>query len=231
MCRQPLLRATEETVRRRARRREPRRGHAERTAVWAQPAGFGGWLRGKLPRSPHPPAPGALTAQASPRAPGPKLSSSRQWVLMAPNAQGLRCVRGERPPARISGRPARAERLEGPRVARRGLRGPHRGHWPPRPAGTLGLTRVRTPPQVAQNTALYTGDPNLGLQLFEAAGDIFFNGTWERKKAVSFYRVSGPRRRGWATGGVLPWTTRGWRAEAPAWRQGLPRTRLAAQWS
>jgi hypothetical protein len=44
---------------------------------------------------------------------------------------------------------------------------------------------------VAQNAALYTGDPNLGLELFEAAGDIFFNGTWEREKAVSFYRVSG----------------------------------------
>lgn len=42
--------------------------------------------------------------------------------------------------------------------------------------------------QVAQNAALYTGDPSLGLQLFEAAGDIFFNGTWEREKAVSFYR-------------------------------------------
>lgn len=42
--------------------------------------------------------------------------------------------------------------------------------------------------QVAQNAALYTGDPKLGLGLFEAAGDIFFNGTWERKKAVSFYR-------------------------------------------
>ncbi|XP_053422053.1 SH3 domain and tetratricopeptide repeat-containing protein 1 isoform X1 [Nycticebus coucang] len=42
--------------------------------------------------------------------------------------------------------------------------------------------------QVAQNTALYTGDPHLGLELFEAAGDIFFNGTWEREKAVSFYR-------------------------------------------
>ncbi|XP_051020689.1 SH3 domain and tetratricopeptide repeat-containing protein 1 [Acomys russatus] len=42
--------------------------------------------------------------------------------------------------------------------------------------------------QVAQNAALYTGDPKLGLELFEAAGDIFFNGTWEREKAVSFYR-------------------------------------------
>lgn len=44
--------------------------------------------------------------------------------------------------------------------------------------------------QVAQNAALYTGDPSLGLELFEAAGDIFFNGAWEREKAVSFYRVS-----------------------------------------
>lgn len=51
--------------------------------------------------------------------------------------------------------------------------------------------RVSASPQVAQNAALYTGDPKLGLQLFEAAGDIFFNGTWEREKAVSFYRVSG----------------------------------------
>ncbi|XP_045429925.1 SH3 domain and tetratricopeptide repeat-containing protein 1 [Pipistrellus kuhlii] len=42
--------------------------------------------------------------------------------------------------------------------------------------------------QVAQDAALYTGDPNLGLELFEAAGDIFFNGAWEREKAVSFYR-------------------------------------------
>uniref|UniRef100_A0A8C8S518 SH3 domain and tetratricopeptide repeats 1 n=1 Tax=Pelusios castaneus TaxID=367368 RepID=A0A8C8S518_9SAUR len=42
--------------------------------------------------------------------------------------------------------------------------------------------------QVAQDAALCTGDPNLGMGLFEAAGDIFFNGTWEREKAVSFYR-------------------------------------------
>uniref|UniRef100_A0A8C3T5U3 SH3 domain and tetratricopeptide repeats 1 n=1 Tax=Chelydra serpentina TaxID=8475 RepID=A0A8C3T5U3_CHESE len=42
--------------------------------------------------------------------------------------------------------------------------------------------------QVAQDAALYNGDPNLGMELFEAAGDIFFNGTWEREKAVSFYR-------------------------------------------
>uniref|UniRef100_A0A8D0G913 SH3 domain and tetratricopeptide repeats 1 n=1 Tax=Sphenodon punctatus TaxID=8508 RepID=A0A8D0G913_SPHPU len=42
--------------------------------------------------------------------------------------------------------------------------------------------------QVAQNVALSTGDPNLGMALFEAAGDIFFNGNWEKEKAVTFYR-------------------------------------------
>ncbi|KAM9678850.1 SH3 domain and tetratricopeptide repeat-containing protein 1 isoform 1-T1 [Trichechus inunguis] len=42
--------------------------------------------------------------------------------------------------------------------------------------------------QVAQNAALYTGDPHVGLELFEAAGDIFFNGNQEREKAVSFYQ-------------------------------------------
>ncbi|XP_010001449.1 PREDICTED: LOW QUALITY PROTEIN: SH3 domain and tetratricopeptide repeat-containing protein 1 [Chaetura pelagica] len=42
--------------------------------------------------------------------------------------------------------------------------------------------------QVAQDAALYTGDPNFGMELFEAAGDIFFNGTWEKEKAVTFYR-------------------------------------------
>ncbi|XP_053314218.1 SH3 domain and tetratricopeptide repeat-containing protein 1 [Spea bombifrons] len=42
--------------------------------------------------------------------------------------------------------------------------------------------------QVAQNVALSTGDPHLGMQLFEAAGDIFFNGITDRDKAVSFYR-------------------------------------------
>ena len=50
--------------------------------------------------------------------------------------------------------------------------------------------------QAAQNAALYTGDPGLGLQLFEEAGDIFFNGTWDREKAVSFYRVSAAAPRG-----------------------------------
>ncbi|KAM6346011.1 SH3 domain and tetratricopeptide repeat-containing protein 1 [Podargus strigoides] len=42
--------------------------------------------------------------------------------------------------------------------------------------------------QVAQDAALCTGDPNLGMEMFEAAGDIFFNGTWEKEKAVTFYR-------------------------------------------
>lgn len=50
--------------------------------------------------------------------------------------------------------------------------------------------------QAAQNAALYTGDPGLGLQLFEEAGDIFFNGAWDREKAVSFYRVSTAPSRG-----------------------------------
>ena len=49
--------------------------------------------------------------------------------------------------------------------------------------------------QAAQNAALFTGDPGLGLRLFEEAGDIFFNGAWDREKAVSFYRVSAPRPR------------------------------------
>ncbi|XP_072288095.1 SH3 domain and tetratricopeptide repeat-containing protein 1 isoform X1 [Pyxicephalus adspersus] len=42
--------------------------------------------------------------------------------------------------------------------------------------------------QVAQNVALCTGDPNLGMALYEACGDIFFNGTTDKDKAVSFYR-------------------------------------------
>uniref|UniRef100_A0A8B9DDG1 SH3 domain and tetratricopeptide repeats 1 n=1 Tax=Anser cygnoides TaxID=8845 RepID=A0A8B9DDG1_ANSCY len=42
--------------------------------------------------------------------------------------------------------------------------------------------------QVAQDAALHTGDPNLAMELFEAAGDIFFNGSWEKEKAVTFYK-------------------------------------------
>uniref|UniRef100_UPI0010A2194B SH3 domain and tetratricopeptide repeat-containing protein 1-like n=1 Tax=Macaca mulatta TaxID=9544 RepID=UPI0010A2194B len=62
--------------------------------------------------------------------------------------------------------------------------------------------------QVAQNVALYTGDPNLGLELFEAAGDIFFNGAWEREEGLSFYRGTG-RTSVWPTTGWPPCTT-GW---------------------
>lgn len=68
---------------------------------------------------------------------------------------------------------------------------------------TLSPCHLTSPPplQVAQNVALYTGDPRLGLELFEAAGDIFFNGAWEREKAVSFYRVSDRGDyRGWPWG-------------------------------
>lgn len=94
-----------------------------------------------------------------------------------------------------------------------------------------GLRRVSASSQVAQNAALYTGDPNLGLELFEAAGDIFFNGAWERKKAVSFYRVNGHSGLcGWAS-----WAS--WRT-AQVWQdRGLspggraaPCTGLVCQW-
>ncbi|KAJ8262310.1 hypothetical protein GJAV_G00165020 [Gymnothorax javanicus] len=42
--------------------------------------------------------------------------------------------------------------------------------------------------QVAQDSGLSTGDTSFTLELFEAAGDIFFNSHCEREKAVSFYR-------------------------------------------
>ncbi|KAL8182758.1 UNVERIFIED_CONTAM: hypothetical protein K2H54_000263 [Gekko kuhli] len=42
--------------------------------------------------------------------------------------------------------------------------------------------------EVAQNAAVCTQDPNLEMDLFEASGDIFFNGDQEKGKAVSFYR-------------------------------------------
>ncbi|XP_071982243.1 SH3 domain and tetratricopeptide repeat-containing protein 1 isoform X2 [Engystomops pustulosus] len=42
--------------------------------------------------------------------------------------------------------------------------------------------------QVAQNVALCTGEPQLGMRLYEASGDIFFNGTSDRNKAITFYR-------------------------------------------
>lgn len=91
------------------------------------------------------------------------------------------------------------------------------------PQNTAGLRRVSVSLQVAQNAALYTGDPNLGLELFEAAGDIFFNGTWERRKAVSFYRVSG--HRGSMRVGLMgvPADGTGAAAQRPlTWRQGCP---------
>ncbi|XP_060103249.1 SH3 domain and tetratricopeptide repeat-containing protein 1 [Heteronotia binoei] len=42
--------------------------------------------------------------------------------------------------------------------------------------------------QVAQNAAACTQDAHLEMDLFEASGDIFFNGDWEKGRAVSFYR-------------------------------------------
>ena len=56
----------------------------------------------------------------------------------------------------------------------------------------VGLEGTSVSFQVAQNVDLYTGDVNLGLELFEAAGDIFFNGAWEREEGMSFYWVSWP---------------------------------------
>ncbi|RXM36291.1 SH3 domain and tetratricopeptide repeat-containing protein 1 [Acipenser ruthenus] len=44
--------------------------------------------------------------------------------------------------------------------------------------------------QVAQDSAVSTGDHYFALELFEAAGDVFFNGSWDRDKAVLFYRRS-----------------------------------------
>jgi len=46
------------------------------------------------------------------------------------------------------------------------------------------------PCQVAQDVALSTGDTGFLLKLLEAAGDIFFNSSQEREKAITFYRVS-----------------------------------------
>ena len=85
----------------------------------------------------------------------------------------------------------------------------------------VGLTRASARPQVAQNAALYTGDPKLGLELFEAAGDIFFNGTWEREKAVSFYRVSRAVRVGLRGGGAFH-ESLGGPVEASRQEGGLP---------
>ncbi|XP_037614448.1 SH3 domain and tetratricopeptide repeat-containing protein 1 [Sebastes umbrosus] len=42
--------------------------------------------------------------------------------------------------------------------------------------------------QVAQDVALSTGDTSFILKLLEAAGDIFFNSSRDRDKAITFYR-------------------------------------------
>ncbi|KAM4612407.1 SH3 domain and tetratricopeptide repeat-containing protein 1 [Polymixia lowei] len=42
--------------------------------------------------------------------------------------------------------------------------------------------------QVAQDVGLSTGDTNFILKLLEAAGDVFFNSSQDRDKAVCFYR-------------------------------------------
>ena len=94
----------------------------------------------------------------------------------------------------------------------------------------VGLTRASARLQVAQNAALYTGDPNLGLELFEAAGDIFFNGTWEREKAVSFYRVSRAVRVGLRGGGAFHGSLGGCGGGLPPGGRTAPRTRLLAWW-
>ena len=138
-------------------------------------------------------------------------------VLMPAGDEGPACTGtevydGKEPSLRVSV-------IEGPRRPAGGCELPPAGPVTSPCRVTGGPMRVSASPQVAQNAALYTGDPKLGLQLFEAAGDIFFNGTWEREKAVSFYRVSGCRgsRRVGLSG-------------HPFWRQGPPRTCLVSQW-
>ncbi|KAG7461870.1 hypothetical protein MATL_G00195720 [Megalops atlanticus] len=42
--------------------------------------------------------------------------------------------------------------------------------------------------QVAQDSGLSTGDTNFILELLEVAGDVFFNASQEKEKAVAFYR-------------------------------------------
>ncbi len=43
--------------------------------------------------------------------------------------------------------------------------------------------------QVAQDMALSTGDTLFTLEMLEAAGDVFFNSSQDREKAICFYRV------------------------------------------
>jgi hypothetical protein len=44
--------------------------------------------------------------------------------------------------------------------------------------------------QEAIQTALRSEEPSLALKLYEEAGDVFFNGTRHRHRAVEYYRVS-----------------------------------------
>lgn len=43
--------------------------------------------------------------------------------------------------------------------------------------------------QAAQDAALSTGDSEVVLKILEAAGDLFFNSSQDRHKAIPFYRV------------------------------------------
>lgn len=46
------------------------------------------------------------------------------------------------------------------------------------------------PTQAAIQKALRLEEPALALKLYEEAGDVFFNGTRHRQRAVEYYRVS-----------------------------------------
>lgn len=46
------------------------------------------------------------------------------------------------------------------------------------------------PTQAAIQKALKPEEPSLALKLYEEAGDVFFNGTRHRHRAVEYYRVS-----------------------------------------
>lgn len=46
------------------------------------------------------------------------------------------------------------------------------------------------PTQAAIQKALKSEEPSLALKLYEEAGDVFFNGTRHRHRAVEYYRVS-----------------------------------------
>ena len=46
------------------------------------------------------------------------------------------------------------------------------------------------PTQTAIQKALKSEEPSLALKLYEEAGDVFFNGTRHRHRAVEYYRVS-----------------------------------------